>query len=202
MDFSTVSNLGIKCNKGDSQIQFCIYGYSVSYRTTDTYTHTHTFIKQELTCRKALLHSLYRLMRQRKEKWLAHDYSTVCVCVRVCLAWWGDWKRGEKQSVRTPKGISFHIFPQEHIFMTHNFATEKNSLLCVCPLWICLCVHTHICTHTVNASRGGGCQERKDRRHPDSTDRGEKRQRGHLSLLWIPQVASEQEVGTRPSNWS
>ena len=45
MDFSTVSDLGIKCNKGDSQrYRFCIYGYSVPYRTTDTHTHIHTHI--------------------------------------------------------------------------------------------------------------------------------------------------------------
>lgn len=42
---------------------------------------------------------------------------------------------------------------------------------------------------------GGWGQDGKDRRHPDGIGTGEEEgQKEHLSLLWLPPVASEQEV--------
>ena len=55
-------------------------------------------------------------------------------------------------------------------------------------------VFTHAHTHTTDAERGGG-QDGKNRRHPGGTCSGEEEgQRERLSPLWLPVVASEQEV--------
>lgn len=53
--------------------------------------------------------------------------------------------------------------------------------------------HTH--THTLLDAEWGGDQDAKDRKHPGGTGtREEEGQREHLSLLWLPVVASKEEV--------
>ena len=141
---------------------------------THTHTHTYTFIKQELTCKKAVLHSLYRLIRQRKEKWLAHDYSTVCVCVLHG----GETGREMKSKVSGHLRIflSTYFLENTYIYGSQLCNWKKQPFfVCVCPLWACFCVHTHISM----VVEGVGVKKEK-RRHPESTDLGARRDKGGI----------------------
>ena len=56
--------------------------------------------------------------------------------------------------------------------------------------------HTHVLTQSMLVE-GVGVKREKTGGIQIALTWGEKRHRGHLSLFWIPQVASEQEVGAR-----
>ena len=116
-------------------------------------THTHTFIKQELTCRKAVLHSLYRLMRQRKEKWLAHDYSTVCVCVCVCVCVLHGGETGRevksKVSGHLRAFLSTYFLKNTYLWLTTLQLKKIAFCVCVPYEYVSVSTHTYVLTQSM-----------------------------------------------------